>query len=128
VRDSVGELLAAYVGDDRAGHGELAERHVVLRADRVGEDLRPAPEAVGRGVTDPAGGGVTERGEPHVLDGELVAGHHMSGSTVVQVTRTPSASGIEQAIVPPMLRILASRAASPSRGTTSMCQVMTRTR
>lgn len=44
------------------------------------------------------------------------------GDEVVQVMRTPSGPGREQAIVPPTPRILASKEARPSDGTVSLCQ------
>lgn len=37
-----GELVAAYVGNGGAMDGELAEPHVVVHRDRVGQDPRPA--------------------------------------------------------------------------------------
>ena len=45
--------------------------------------------------------------------------------TVVQVTRTPPVPGVEQAIVPPALRIVARSEARASLGTVAVCQVMT---
>jgi hypothetical protein len=61
------ELPMPHVGNGGAGNGELAERHVVIGRDRVGQNARPpAPATRGR-IADATGGGVAERHEANVV-------------------------------------------------------------
>ncbi len=49
------ELVLSYVDNGCARNSELAERHVVVHRDRLGQDAGPATPSVGRGIADPAG-------------------------------------------------------------------------
>jgi len=49
------ELPMPHVGNGGAGNGELAERHVVIGRDRVGQDARPPAPAARRRIADATG-------------------------------------------------------------------------
>ncbi len=68
VGDRVVQLLPADVNDS-TGHGEIAERDVMIDRDGVREDLRPPSPTVRCRISNPARGGGAEGCEPDVVRG-----------------------------------------------------------